>query len=281
MIQNKPYPCSDCSKICSNFQGLRIHKSKVHSEEIFLQCDVCEFKFSKKSELQEHLKVHKKEYQNCCPKCNKTFKLKKDVLSHLVELHQFKNNKATYGFLKPYPTCLLCNKQCKNLKDHMKQVHRSDKPFSCDLCKVKFLYKYHRDKHIKTVHEKVKDFECTICCGKFTMKKSLNKHMKRTHEDKSQSKYECKICCTRFILKGDLTYHQNSMHEKQTCTICNKVYTSKSSLYNHLKTHESTLFRTKEEKKTCTICNKVLSCKNSLYQHMKIHARENAIKPEK
>ena len=57
--------CDMCDKICTNDQGLTIHKSRMHEKKVkvmalYYECDKCEGKFQMKSLLKEHkAKYHK------------------------------------------------------------------------------------------------------------------------------------------------------------------------------------------------------------------------------
>ena len=82
--------------------------------------------------------------------------------------------------------CLECGYNAKNaskLKTH-KDTHSKEKPFSCDICALKFRLKVHLEKHKVCVHLTETPFKCDICDSKFTQNSSLKKHIINIHEEK-------------------------------------------------------------------------------------------------
>ena len=62
-------------------------------------------------------------------------------------------------------TCLSCNKTFSSisaLNKHKRTIHTDEKPFSCDICKLKFREKGNLVKH-KSVHSSDKPYRCTVC----------------------------------------------------------------------------------------------------------------------
>jgi len=50
------YQCSVCGSTFFQLSNLRYHESKVHGKTNFYDCEVCEEKFTSKSQMNEHLR---------------------------------------------------------------------------------------------------------------------------------------------------------------------------------------------------------------------------------
>lgn len=57
----KPFPCSDCTKVFKRMEHLKRHIRLVHSLVRPFPCKYCDKKFSRSDNLAQHLKTHKKE----------------------------------------------------------------------------------------------------------------------------------------------------------------------------------------------------------------------------
>ena len=85
----------------------------------------CHKKYSNKSDLSQHKKVHN---ESKCFKCE---------------------------------ICLKVFNEKQNLKRHYR-THTGEKPFDCQICGRKFACKSNLVRHQAT-HSKIKSFKCTIC----------------------------------------------------------------------------------------------------------------------
>ncbi|KAF2894755.1 hypothetical protein ILUMI_11419 [Ignelater luminosus] len=109
----------------SLYEEMTLEKDKPQSSLYFtkkpllvakdFECDVCHKKYSSKSVLTKHKKIHNANSIYKCTKCNNAFR-SDDELSNHLKLH------AGY---RPY-CCQLCTNTFsleKNLKTHMKRIH--------------------------------------------------------------------------------------------------------------------------------------------------------------
>ena len=111
------------------------------------------------SNLKVHEKAHLRTNTFKCPECNKEFKNKRYIESHIRRTHGD-------GRVITYP-CVLCeykaNKKC-NLTVHINSIHGEDKTLGCDLCsfisKNKDSFKNHMNTH-KNNNTKVKNTDQT------------------------------------------------------------------------------------------------------------------------
>ena len=125
-----------------------------------VKCDSCGKKYSSEVTLKKHLKyAHKDRKQESCSRCSATFKQKKNLRAHLLNIHNI---------------------------DQMREMYCEDedkKYFKCKDCDSEFSYKKSLTVHRKNKHEgKISVFECDLCNMKFGYKHKLLSHMKSKHK---------------------------------------------------------------------------------------------------
>ena len=135
--------------------------------------------------------------------------------------------------------CDFCGFRCgtKNgLKSHM-MLHLPPS-FACSKCPKKFVEASNLKKHLK-VHAGTLSEVCKICNKGYSTKRSLNMHMKYKHF----LTMHCEVdnCSFKTGLtanyKRHLKIHAGILSE--VCKICNKGYSTKESLKNHMHQHFS------------------------------------------
>lgn len=109
-------------------------------------------------------------------------------------------------------------------------------------------------------------FSCTLCYKTFTKKKSLAKHTRVVHStnefkcDKCQRVFQCKIYMNRHMKRSDCAISTDEVHQ---CHICNKTFTHKYLVQQHVKNVHSSVTH------ECSMCRKVLKSKTALRNHLK------------
>ncbi|XP_056387017.1 zinc finger protein 883-like isoform X2 [Hyla sarda] len=220
--------CSICWEQFLSQSDLMRHQIQSHNVDKSTKvrksnCLKCGAKFSLKSDLLEHRKVHKIEKRLYCSQCNKQFSCNSQLVIH-QRIHTGE---------KPF-TCSECGKQFSNKSDHAEhiRIHMGSKPFSCSDCGKCFHRKddltSHQQKHggDKTLtcsdcrkcfvnenkllihqrfHDLKKHFSCSICGKSFTNNDVLLRHQ-RCHADKNP--YICGDCGKSFIQHEELVKHQ-------------------------------------------------------------------------
>ena len=167
----RPYQCSHCTK-CYGLRGNLIHHIKsVHAPRY--ECGVCHKRFGCKSSLKTHCIIHSEERPFKCSQCDSSFKLK------------------------------------RNLTTHIRSVHQNERNFHCDHCSKGFFRKSNLIIHLR-VHTEEKPFQCTICGKAFTQKNGLTIH-ERIHT--GEKPYECSKCHKAFICKSTMRMHEKKCHD--------------------------------------------------------------------
>ncbi|XP_037525819.1 zinc finger protein 2-like [Rhipicephalus sanguineus] len=140
--------------------------------------------------------------------------------------------------------------------------------FYCDVCGDTFPTAAHLDQHSQTSHKEKREgkhqcsycpytsynktnitrhewthtgecpFACDICQKAFRRADGLKAHM-RTHA--AEKPFECSECSQRFYGSPNLRRHKKLAHSedarKHACPYCDKTYSQKVNLQNHLPTH--------------------------------------------
>ncbi|XP_004205510.1 zinc finger protein GFI1 homolog pag-3 isoform X1 [Hydra vulgaris] len=104
-----------------------------------------------------------------CKTCNKSYKRKSSLATHLV----------THTDNKPF-TCLECGKKFLRNSDLRKHsvMHTGDKPYSCNVCCKLFSQSSNMLTHLRR-HSGVRPFSCPVCEKKFFRKVDVSRHLKK------------------------------------------------------------------------------------------------------
>ncbi|XP_077576776.1 zinc finger protein ZFAT [Stigmatopora nigra] len=193
------------------------------------------------NEVPSQLKVF------ACEFCNKIFKFRHSLMSHL----------RTHTQEKPFkcPHCDYASTIKANLTVHLRK-HTGEK-FSCQHCTFKCLNPGHLKVHVERVHLKVKQ-HCSFCQKKYSDVKNLIKHIEKSHNLKDamiyknykelrlktrqglrQLLYHCPTCSRCFKNQTERERHL-LVHGPQrpfSCPLCDQARTSLASLSAHVKKH--------------------------------------------
>ncbi|EIM24227.1 hypothetical protein WALSEDRAFT_59155 [Wallemia mellicola CBS 633.66] len=177
------------------------------------------------------------------------------------------------------------------------RTHNGEKPFECEICKLRFTREHHLNAHSRThKSEDEKPFSCDICHKKFWTNQHLQRHLK-THT----SSCICEICNKGFPKQFQLRNHMAEEHHPSgtlpfICTHpgCDKSFVSKPKLDRHARVHQSDRYSCghpeclhltfskwtelqahikQSHKATCPYpdCRKVFSDRHNLNSHLKLH----------
>lgn len=190
------FACDLCpNRYLNEFRLIR-HK-KIHAIEL-RPCPICA-KMVKN--MTSHMKMHATNAERFqCDKCAKNYKLKKDLVAHVVvhENKQFPCNVCGKIFKRPF-----------NLQQHMR-IHNPNRPtFPCHHCNHHYKTRSALLDHLRG-NEEEKKFVCGVCSFPFRKKRGLEKHM---HTHNGTFPYNCTLCDFGAKRKVKYLEHRKMVHQ--------------------------------------------------------------------
>lgn len=227
-----------------------------------MSCRLCRTHFPCLSDFLRH-----KEEKKCraktgliCPDCGDKFKFETHFVRHLAG-HKENN-------CKHCPQKLSSRAQ---YREHLKQAHPEVKVendvIPCKFCPMSFSRLQRLYNHYQLHHSKGK-FVCTSC-GLFLPTKE--KHKEHIIEHDNEKKWKCDLCSRKFYSKNILTNHLK-VHNSglYRCVTCQVSVASKLELMTHKRNKHKVIGL--EPKFNCEKCNKLFSKKSALERHLTTHS---------
>ncbi|XP_055382319.1 zinc finger protein weckle-like [Condylostylus longicornis] len=145
-----------------------------------------------------------------------------------------------------------------------------EKKFECPKCGKCFKFKRYVGEHIRRVHKKDRRYICDVCKMEYETKKDLTDHFS-TH--KEERKYKCSICEKDFKKKQDLRIHA-AVHDGIgcICQICGLKLNTRRLLRSHMVMHSD------KKKFKCNFCFKEFKRTKEFKNHLILHT---GLKPYK
>ena len=151
----KSYPCTQCNKVF-RFRSLLLNHQVSHSSERAHCCDLCGRSYKLAGDLKTHFLMHlrrecEQKYRCQFASCRKTFTWKSSLQNHIKQVHFGKKSMS----VKKHGSDLLRCEQCEHISKNKKalrmhaQIHRTDRPFTCNFCNSSFKRSYHLKRHQK------------------------------------------------------------------------------------------------------------------------------------
>ena len=257
-----------------NFIDVVFSQKYKHKKKIF-KCSECLKVFKAACDIVRHLPQHSSEKNYLCEFCNMAFTHKSNLTRHRENKHsQAEGPKEKFR-------CQYCGKEYKDkssLKTHEELKHE-EKRYQCDTCGMDFAYKQYLKRHIAVDHEGQNPIKhtCTICGKGF-----INTNNYRAHYDAhiNGNQHTCDLCGKSFQQASYLKSHKMGWcknsdvprpePKKHKCQHCEKEYTDKRALTDHVKIiHEGVT-----DTFACDVCNQKFSRRTSLYAHALLHKGE-------
>ena len=206
----------------------------IKCEESRFQCPKCIEKYRKFVDLKIHLAHIHNDMSLVCDDCGAAFNRKENFLRHRKD-HTKEEDKSE---MKGDFNCNLCDKKFKaisGLKRHLKVHTDVQATHSCPYCPKKFIANSNLIDHVR-IHYYIPSICCSFesCKKQFNSKDSLLKHVRSVH--KSIKPFVCTECEKTFSQKSHLDDHLGKHFKKRfLCGICNHLFSTRGSLKRHLK----------------------------------------------
>ncbi|KAM8827272.1 zinc finger protein 1035 [Synchiropus picturatus] len=292
---SKKYSCPDCTKVLNTQSELDNHRA-FHDPTRAYACKLCTYRFNSGPTLCAHYAEEHPNEMLKCRFCNRSYSAEVSLMRHYKKHHknEVKNNvpplansqqmvaddgedqtgEDSDSDTAPYFPCHVCGKTfttSESLEDHQR-CHLGEKPHECAECGKCFFLAGQLEHH-QRMHRS--EFQCQLCGKGFVSQFALRKH-KNTH-GKSRA-HHCTKCQLTFTGASQLAAHMTSHREENfPCDICDRVFNSKSSRFEHRKTHTSETVPMSSPKKSesaalplqyrCGDCNECFGESEALLEH--------------
>ncbi|XP_059053124.1 gastrula zinc finger protein XlCGF57.1-like [Achroia grisella] len=279
--------CEQCHVRCPNKDVLEKHKQNIHERKEF-KCPHCKKKFVRHSHVLRHLAQSGCDGNgvllHCCEICDAKFTRKDNLQVHLRVQHIMKK-----GFFCKF--CQYTTKSFSKLVKHWQEQHLESYKFECDHCGKTTSSRAAMAKHLEIhgekshhcdvcgystytaevlrrhtlTHANEKPYKCTLCDKSFIQRSQLQRHLEKHVGNR------CSVCDCNFNTKSGLLIHirEHEGLQKLICPFgdCNykKVFSNEQSLNAHIKTHLD------EKSYACEVCGKQFHTEVNMQRHVSTH----------
>jgi len=195
-----------------------------------------------------------------CEECSKEF-----YRSRALDIH-----KNTTHMAKKIYSCQYCEEKYHSkvsLSAHEKTHSLSEDQLAyiCQFCSKGFPTRLQLEKHERqAIHTDERAFKCSRCPKGFKKKRSLENHLKTHNPNPTEERQLCKECGKGYSSVTALRTHEQRHNRPFKCDLCEKSFTSKILLEDHVNIH------TGEQPYECTDCDKSFSSQSSLKEHRRV-----------
>ncbi|XP_012154977.1 zinc finger and SCAN domain-containing protein 12 isoform X2 [Ceratitis capitata] len=140
----RKFKCNICGRMFKTQHVAARHRLLHNSKDHNFSCSVCNKRFTEKSALNVHMRLHTGEMPFSCNICEKRFRIRGHLTYHL-KLHVNAKHK-----------CDICDKEFKHpksLQNHL-YVHSGLMPYTCTICEYGNVKREYFTKHMLQKHNK-------------------------------------------------------------------------------------------------------------------------------
>lgn len=220
--ETKPHVCPQCGARFTTKSNLGQH-AKIHLAVKPFICEICSHGFTRAAHYESHVAKHKGLKTHRCDQCGESFARLDNLLRHSA--------RHKHGKIFDCATCGKGFHRKDKLLEHEK-VH-SEYTFPCPKCSKTF-HTNDALKHHQPLHEDTSKTQCKICL-KFILIKSLTKHMSAFHKDSVSNPNESNnnnnnSSKSRSRSRTNNNTNSDKMHG---CQYCKKSFVSPAKLRLH------------------------------------------------
>ncbi|XP_053252634.1 zinc finger protein 407 [Podarcis raffonei] len=300
--------CDDCGFLADGLSGLNVHIAMKHpSKEKHFHCLLCGKSFYTESNLHQHLASagHMRNEQASveelpeggatfkCVKCTEPFDSEQNLFLHIKEQHEELLREVNKYIVEDTEQinrereenkgniCKYCGKMCRSSNSmaflaHIR-THTGSKPFKCKICHFATAQLGDARNHVKR-HLGMREYKCHVCGVAFVMKKHLNTHLLGKHGvgTPKERKFTCPLCDRSFTekwaLNNHMKLHTGEKPYKCSWPTCHYSFLTVSAMKDHYRTH------TGEKSFLCDLCGFAGGTRHALTKHRRQHTGEKPFK---
>ena len=259
-------------------KNMAVIEQMVDGDDMFGSCDECEYVSINDTDLKGHRKQHQEEGYHCNI-CGLFCDDKSVLDDHIEKEHSqedvLKNTISKMNMsLKKMAVEKKKLKQENNILKKEADVARKEIAIKTKRISVLMVENSTKDEIVKVQAENAnveKQFPCAHCNFKGKNRQELAGHFKFEH-------LQCVKCKENFLTAEDLKTHMESSHSdsvwnrKKNCELCKRSFSNWCLYETHIKKHQCLKF-------TCTVCTKVFYTKSEAVEHMeRIHGKDEGTK---
>lgn len=255
-----------------------------------IECKLCETRFSNAAELRQHLEMHRdsKTLQHLQLRSNVVRQLYPNVdtiekARETIEKDIFLNQWSRFYIILNEHGYEVSISDTENEVDRSDDDEVYEKRYQCELCQLKFSYKYQVFSHMKEQHretEKEIPYKCKLCKLDFLCSRMFEQHS-RTHCRNRDKSFVCIRCPGKFAWIESMRQH-NCLHKPRfltgtkdqnnplKCSICRTTFKTALKLKTHMKIHAAIEWSNPQEFR-CALCDKHFSKLKQLREHLPVH----------
>ena len=236
------FMCEVCDFTFSGKKNLQIHKSNNHQESVQLSRPHPAFPY-----LGDYLASLERKIDQCTQQISKQSEISTQqtvMIKKLLTLNEVESVDKDQDVVLFYkcPCCKFETENANILRSHKKEKHSDyqethswEEPHICDECGVEFNSEKKFKSHKDEVHNNISNLiSCPLCSYTHNEESNVTKHVADNHKESNSPDINCPICEFKSSSEDIVTKHIEYQHpEKQKCVICPESFSTKVDLNNH------------------------------------------------